>query len=365
MTKLRADHDQYVHVNVSQGAGYTSNTGYHVARPINNFWAEADPSQVDGMEGDSRKQIATYSHGAHWESLIIDWPHQDTIGPAGTKPFKDKVSQMTPLFQYQSPKLRNELPLPSTYGHYETSFARRLIRSTAEESYILLMNAGSRPEDIRRLTTYGFCFINAPKLLQLFHETMKRTTRDNMEHWAVPLYHVGNAGFHYPRVGIDASSEPPSWWADRGSMGPQPAPQPETPVPKGIIDIMEHCGVEGEWFDSNDVVEYLRSRGLNLDVNSVIVEINDAQKPISQLSHANTESRKYGDYGGQTPITQSQAPDLKFDTGFAEPFTLNDQLFAQSLGLPVVPESMVMKKYLGVEKFVRYMYPGGAALRLY
>lgn len=209
---------------------------------------------------------------AQWHDLVS----------GGTQQYGIPDPQMRPSMAVNEPQIGNELPLPLTYNHYETSFVRRLIRASLEESYRLLMNPGSRPEDLQRLCTFAFCFIKAPTMLRLFQDVMRRTARDNLELWTVPLYHVGDAGLHYRRAGIDASSERPAWWANRGSMGPFPVPEPENPVPKGIVDILEYSGVDGEWFDSNDVVEYLGSKGLHLDINSSVVEITDSDETITQ-----------------------------------------------------------------------------------
>ena len=98
-----------------------------------------------------------------------------------------------------------------------------------------------------------------------------------MESWAIPLYHVGGAGLHYPRVGFDASS-PPADWAAPGMVGPLPA-QPATSydASEGISSLAETekvkvAGVEGEWFDANDVEEYAKTKGLYLNAGSKIVE---------------------------------------------------------------------------------------------
>lgn len=289
--------------------------------------------------------------------------------------------QMMPPLQYSSSWMGKELPLPTSYSHYETSFVRRLIRASIEESYRLLMNPGSRPEDLQRLCTFAFCFIKAPRILQLFQDVMTRTARDNLEVWNVALYHIGDAGLHYPRVGIDASSEPPPWWADTGSMGPFPVPQPEIPVPEGIVDLLEYSGVDGEWFDSNDVVEYLGSKGLHLDINSSIVEITDTNESVSQGSYLNSQGTgSFGHSSGlsstttdssygndaflqKTPTFWSQSTSISpeslnmdIDTTFLET-TLGDQSSDSAMlsGLipPPFPFPTRMKKYFDVEYFLK------------
>ena len=174
-----------------------------------------------------------------------------------------------------APELPQELELPNTYSFLETSFTRRLIRLSLEAAYRLLMNP--KPEEMDRLCTFSYCFINKPTLSNYFRTVMGRTAQENLELWSVPLYHIGNAGLHYPRDGIDASSPAPPWWADKASMGPSlprqgPAELPDTMT---ATDIVNYCGVDGEWFDSNDVEQYLRTWGLQLDAQSSLVEFKD------------------------------------------------------------------------------------------
>lgn len=317
--------------------------------------------------------------------LEVDMTQQYSPTPGEMHHYGIPTPQMTPPIQYSNSWIGKELPLPSSYSHYETSFVRRLIRASLEESYKLLANSGSRPEDLHRLCTFVFCFIKAPRVLQLFQEAMARTARDNLEFWTVPFYHVGDAGLHYPRVGIDATSEPPPWWANKGAMGPFPVTQPENPVPEGIVDILEYSGVSGEWFDSNDVVEYLGSKGLHLDINSSIVEITDTNEAISQgsffdsngmgsfanssdLSSMATDSFYADDaFVPQDPILWSQPSSISpeglntfIDTDFLEN-TLGDE--STDLAIlsgripPLLPIPSRMKRYLDVENFIKGASP--------
>lgn len=232
------------------------------------------------------------------------------------------------------------------------------------------MNQWSRPDNAKRLCTFAFCFINAPTILNRFQEVMSRTAKDNLEMWTVPLYHIGDAGLHYARVGIDASSEPPPWWADRGSTGPRSAaPQSDIRIPQGIVEFLEYPGYDGKWFDSNDVAKYLRSKGLTLDASSVIVEINDGQEAIPQPFSIDSGSMGYNDPSSRTPVTKSQTASVDFNGSFAGMSPLSDQFFVQSLGLSVLPESMiawpnVTRKHLDVERFVKVVYLEGFELRL-
>ncbi len=359
------------HGTSSQGGHIQPRTNRRDQHVLQSQRSQITPSLVSSEPNvkytpDYENAVKTYSSANHDPGIYGQ--QQTSFSFEIEQRYGDHISQMAPLTQYPDPKLGNELPLPSSYSQYETSFARRLIRGTIEEAYRLLMNPWSRPDDAKRLCTFAFCFINAPKMLNRFQEIMKRTAKDNLEMWNVPLYHIGDAGLHYPRVGIDASSEPPPWWADRGSIGPQPeGPQSDMPIPQGIVDVLEFPGHDGEWFDSNDVAEYLRSKGLTLDANSVIVEINDGKETIPQSFSINPGSMGSGNPSSRMPVTESQTASVDFNRSFACISPLSDQSFAQSLNLSVVPESMiawpnVTRKYLDVERFVKSLYLEGFEL---
>lgn len=200
----------------------------------------------------------------------------------------------------------------------------------------------------------------------------------------MPYYHVGDAGLHYPRAGIDASSEPPPWWAKRGPIGPFPVPEPEIPIPQGIADILEYSGVGGEWFDSNDVVEHLRSKGLQLDINSSIFEIQDVDEAVSQASFFNSQGMGSieNNSGFSSTTTDSLFADaslpqdpnpwsqvssfmpkglsMNIDTGFLETSALGDIHLDLAMfpGLMSPPPTLPMrkKKFLDVENFVKSEY---------
>ena len=203
-----------------------------------------------------------------------------------------------------------ELPLPRSYSHQETSFTRRLMRSSLEASYRLLTSTHPNPDELARLTTYSLCLTKFPKVVKLFQQLLGRTVKENLELWHVPLLHVGGAGLHYPRDGIDASSQPPEWWANQSPMGPSRPLNPEKIVSESLSNYerVDYAGVGGEWFDSNDVEQYLRTKGLQLDSHSSIVEyvepeadlLPDVEK-VPALSSTTTSSSYDSSGGPQSP----------------------------------------------------------------
>lgn len=169
------------------------------------------------------------------------------------------------------------LPSPKDFSSQEASFARRLIRYSLEASYRLATNPGSKSEDISRVFKFSWCFANTSRIAEQIRRLLRRSVNENLELWQVPAMHIGGAGLHYPRVGIDAGGQPPEWWANQAPIGPIRFSQPETPVPETMTveQVIESVGFGGEWFDANDVEQYLRSKGLFLDGQSSVVELQD------------------------------------------------------------------------------------------
>ncbi|KAL8784476.1 MAG: hypothetical protein Q9195_009023 [Heterodermia aff. obscurata] len=222
--------------------------------------------------------------------------------------------ELTDVFKIPvSPQLAKELALPSSYSFHETSFTRRLMRSSLEAAYITMLNP--KPQDMDRLCTYSFCFLQKPKLMAYFKALMARSARENLELWSVPLYHVGNAGLHYPRDGIDASSPPPAWWAQTAPMGPSLPRRGLTPIPDSMTpsEIVDYAGVGGEWFDSNDVEQYLRTRGLKLDAQSSWVEIID--------SSGEDQGAAYQGHPQTVSFPSTAFHELQLPQGLEPPFT--------------------------------------------
>ena len=226
------------------------------------------------------------------------------------------------------------LPSPKSYAFQEASFARRLLRFSIEAAYELLTSPSSRPEDLQRLCRLSWCFTNTTHMADKTQGLLGRTAQQHLELWDVPTRHVGGAGLHYPRVGIDTSGAPPDWWATSAPLGPLPFLEPHTPVPESMPfgEVIEQAGFGGEWFDPNDVEQYLRSKGLYLDGQSSIVELiedergptlSDAQgapstSPAPSLPPDNTDGlcsphSSDGKWGGNVlQFADEGLPDLAF-----------------------------------------------------
>ena len=213
------------------------------------------------------------------------------------------------------------LALPNSYAYQETSFARRLLRTSVETSWRLMTDPRSRPEEKRRLCKFTWCFTNSPTIIAHIDSILKRTVKQNLELWQAPLYHIGGAGLHYPRAGLDVGEKAPEGWANQMAMGPMPPVEnPETQVPESMLlsEVVRQAGMDGEWFDSNDVEQYLRTKGLFLDSESRIVELMDPDPSmapgfVASAGSAEDSSSRESSKEPQSPEKSESAwPDDRF-----------------------------------------------------
>ena len=282
------------------------------------------------------------------------------------------------------------LPNPESYASHEASFARRLMRSSLEEGYRLMTSPRTSPTEIKRAYRFSLCFAKSSRIVHHMKSVMGRTGSQNFELWNVPQYHLGGAGLHYPRVGIDSGSAPPAWWSNKAPIGPLPPPPPENPMPNSsVCEIAEKVDFGGEWFDSNDVEQYLRSKGLYLDGQSSIVELADEEpapawndiQPPSTTSPADSSSHEssrdprsppdletgmHGDAfsrGAEAPwnfpaTEMPQIADVNMDLARNDPGSVDQKPISPSLDFSMLPDTLPtfkirMKKFLDVEKFVK------------
>ena len=189
--------------------------------------------------------------------------------------------------------VNKSLPLPSSYSSQETSFARRLLRQAVESAFRLMTSPDSSRQAILQLCKLAFCFSNSRGVIEHLQGLMLKTAREDLEVWQSPFLHIGGAGLHYPRGGLNGidSPGPPPWWGAEAPIGPLRPVEPETPVGKelNVAQVIELAGFDGEWFDSNDVDQYLRSKGVYLDAQSTWVEL-EVPELLPSMTHFQTIS---------------------------------------------------------------------------
>lgn len=188
------------------------------------------------------------------------------------------LPEMTDYRPSQSPMLDRLLHTPFTYSFQESTFARRLHRASIESAYHILTNPNSRKEDIYRIFKFAFFYADVNTITYRLRELLKRSSSENLESWAAPFFHLGGAGTHYPRIDARGHSIlPPNMRAIGPLLSPE-TPQPENATTEQLLTL---TGWDGEWFDANDVEQYLRAeKGLRLDGQSAFGEVEVPLSPF-------------------------------------------------------------------------------------
>ena len=201
---------------------------------------------------------------------------------------------------------------PYTYSFQETSFHRRLHRMCLEQGYRILTAPNIDPAYVNRRYKLTFCISNRRRMVQRFQEVLKRKAGEPLENYAMPFVGVGGAGKHFPRRDeLGNPIYPPNIVTPAQFFGPLMPVQVETPRPhneESYAQLLESLGFGGEWFDSHDVEEYLKTKGLFLDGSSSFVEMDPSliNLPALTASEPSTSS-------GSSPGSTVRTPPLPSD----------------------------------------------------
>lgn len=163
-----------------------------------------------------------------------------------------------------------------TYSFQETTFARRLHRMSLERAFRNLANPTIDPEYIKNTFRFTFCFSNRKRMLQRFQTLLKRRAGESLENFNVPFFRIGGAGTHFPRRDDQGKPiYPPNLLSPARAFGPLPYVPIETPrAGKSTEEILEDIGFGGDWYDAHDVEEYLKTKGIYLDGQTSLVEVD-------------------------------------------------------------------------------------------
>ena len=178
---------------------------------------------------------------------------------------------------------------PMTFSHQESSFARRLLRRAYEYGLKLMSTPGAESE-MYRVCKFTFCWAKKEAVIQSLQKMVSTGSYDSLERWSAPQLHMGDAGLHYPRNAYDTNGPPPPWWEKRAPNGPWPLWNAETPKDPSLTieQVIEQIGFGGDWFDSSDVEQYLRTKGIYLDGNSSVVAVKGIEDLPSMSSPTNS-----------------------------------------------------------------------------
>ena len=202
-----------------------------------------------------------------------------------------------------------------TYSFQETSFARRLQRMTLERGFRNLTSPNVDAAYVGRAFRFTFCFSNRRRMLQRFSELLKRKAGESLENWNVPFFHIGGAGTHFPRRDAEGNAVyPPNMLppekAFNANYGPRAWVEVETPRRGTPQEILESIGFGGQWFDSHDVEEYLKTKGVFLDGTSSFIEIDPSiiRMTIPSLTQGTSSTENSSPTTGQSPPLRTPSP---------------------------------------------------------
>lgn len=253
----------------------------HKPKAATQAWGyELDEGTQVEQEEMQNPQPSMVDYGSLDVSNDLDWFAQNTTL------YHAQIPDTQSGTQSMIPYLNTSLAPPSTYSFQEATFARRLARAAYERAYRVMTNPNSRKEDIHTMCKFTFCFSSAKSITNFVKSIHAKGKNESIEMWQANQLHLGGAGLHYPR---QLESHVPSYWANKAPMGPRRSMMAETPVPDWMTveQIIEITGFQGEWFDPNDVEQYLRSKGLQLDAQSTWLELDVNEIPSLETTQLN------------------------------------------------------------------------------
>ncbi|OBT69417.1 hypothetical protein VE03_01172 [Pseudogymnoascus sp. 23342-1-I1] len=165
---------------------------------------------------------------------------------------------------------------PTSLASFETSFARRLHRTSNERGFRLLTNPNANPLLLKRVFGFSLLFRTKEQLLAgLARKLQQSSSKELLNIWSAPFVHVGGSGTYYPLPEQDISSNLMPKMRTGRSMGPLTT-EAMSAKEKHMIDNFTCSaeGFEGKYFDANDVESYLRGKGIDIAPHTEYVTIN-------------------------------------------------------------------------------------------
>ncbi|KAI9874965.1 MAG: hypothetical protein M1830_009080 [Pleopsidium flavum] len=244
------------------------------ARPLTiGYEVIHDEEESTQPQANDHSQSTDRSLGGHADDQVTDVNWDTTI-----QQFRVGLPEVTEYMPSLSPTFDKLLHTPFTYSFQESTFARRLHRASIEKAYHILTNPNSWKGDISRIFRFCFFYADVNTITYRLREILKRSSIESLDNWASPFFHLGGAGTHYPRTDAEGNRIlPPNMLA----IGPRLWPETLQPKNATTEQLLTLTGWDGEWFDANDVEQYLRTeKGLRLDGLSTFEEM---EVPLSPL----------------------------------------------------------------------------------
>ncbi|CAG7943226.1 unnamed protein product [Penicillium salamii] len=173
-----------------------------------------------------------------------------------------------------------------SYASLESSFTRRLKRSSLEHAFQIFSDPHSNPHEVFRLFRLVPCFRDREKMYPYFRDLVTSDRDHSLEISALPFYNIGGAGTHYPNTNSDgAPVYPRNMRIPRRILGIIPngdAGDRTTDTDESRQNQLQLCGFGGEWFDCRDVEGYLRQKGVQIDESCIFPTVKQAQNDVTR-----------------------------------------------------------------------------------
>ena len=181
--------------------------------------------------------------------------------------------------------------VPITYSFHETIFSRRVQRYCLEHAYRLFIDSRSDPTVIYQIFRLVPCIREKMKMLPYFRKLVSAGIQDTLEILSLPFYCIGGAGTHYPRKDQCGNlTYPSNMRLPKRLLAVLPMTK-TSHENKSLEDPQSHLklfGLDGEWFDCQDVQGYLEEKGVILNRSSLFAEIH--MPPLHQSTFAGEDS---------------------------------------------------------------------------
>ncbi|EPE28967.1 BZIP family transcription factor [Glarea lozoyensis ATCC 20868] len=191
-------------------------------------------------------------------------------------------------------------PLPRSHAYGEFSFGRRLLRE-ALEGAMRLLSVPDLPRSVwKKVFSFSGEYQEKDAIKARISKILEQPAKSSLQNWKAPWTNIGGAGTFYPLPQDNVNEDLMPKIRPGYSMGPHTSRVTEV---EDLLDENLYCnkpGLEGEFFDANDVEQYLRSRGLEIPENADTVT---AQIDLSIISEAASPKSGSSVSSGVSPAT--------------------------------------------------------------
>ncbi|KAL2255503.1 hypothetical protein VTK26DRAFT_3226 [Humicola hyalothermophila] len=214
-------------------------------------------------------------------------PYHDLTYPthAGTNFSFQSGPELDQLSDIHFPSPWPLIPAPASYCAMETTFGRRLHRYALERGLILLDMPGVSQDNINRV--FGFCLLveTIDGIKRRLHRMLGHGTRENLNYWLFPFFHLGGAGTHIDPSTTTAEGK------RFGNQGTIDVDKPRVtagfatgPFSADITSVRDQDldedmrmktvpGFEGEYLDCDETEMYLYQRGVVIPPGADLVRV--------------------------------------------------------------------------------------------